>query len=101
MVILAVITISECLTGFNYPNQYQGLQEMLRREFITRPFIGSSGRTVISAPYYATDGQSPSYQTAQTQSRDIVAVNIENINGRLYQVLYANGWMAGPMYRMD
>ena len=88
--------------GLYYPNQYQLLQQMLRTDFIRSNFNNPSGYSnVVSVPYYATDMNSPSYQQAQINAQDIVAVNLEIINGRRTLVLYANGVPTGATYRMN
>ena len=77
--------------GPYYPGQLEGLNRMLRTDFIPRTFTGNAGSTVVEEKYISTDENSPEYQQAMLEARDVVVVNIERQGSYRNLVLYANG----------
>ena len=91
--------------GYYYPNQVNGLQQMLTSQFLRIPLRLNRQRTVYARPHLTFDGQNEQWDHLRSLSEDIVAINIERryMNGRHYgyhQVMYANARDQGVIYRM-
>lgn len=78
--------------GYYYPGQIEGLQRMLRTNFIPHTYAAPTDvGTILEEKYIAKDQESMAYQQAQIDGKDIVAVNIERHGSNYNLILYADG----------